>query len=130
MAKILWLALLCAPLVGALFVLWTTIINASTRPPANPITTRTDTARASVDNDDGPLAKADRLPLREISTSQTNTELQPVPPKPSPIMQPAPAIAPATPLLAKPTAISNARPATSEATSWHWHAGSNAIKRR
>ena len=130
MARILWLILLCAPLVGALFVLWTTIINASTPPPANPITTRVDAATPPVENDDGPLAKADRLPLREIGYSQTNTELKPAPPKPPPIVSLPAAIAPASPVPPKPTAISNARPAPSEATSWHWHAGSKAVKRR
>jgi hypothetical protein len=130
MAKILWLVLLGAPLVGALFVLWTTIINASTPPPASPITTLTDPT-PPIENDDGPLAKADRLPLGETGSPKTNTDLKLILQEQPAVVPPPPAISqlPPPPVPPKRAAINIARP-TSEVTRWHWHAGSKAIKRR
>ncbi len=110
MAKILWLVLLCAPFIGALFVVWTTIINAST-PPANPITSQTAAAAPIVEEDDNPLAKGDRLPLNgspSPSSNADNANLATIAPKPPD--QPLPTISEVPPLTSKAAATSSARP--------------------
>jgi hypothetical protein len=129
MAKILWLVLLSAPLVGVLFVLWTTMINASTSPPASPVTSQTGAAMPAIGPDDKPLGKADRLLRTETGPLKANIKLQLVSPEPPPKATPPPAMSPSPTVPPKRTAISNARPA-GEVTSWHWHAGAKAIKRR
>lgn len=161
MAKILWLALLCAPLLGALFIV-TTIIKAGMPPdrPAAPIKVGTP---PFAKDDDEPFTKADRLPLSGSPSPTSDAEngilatIEPGQPDPPP-----PTISPAPPLTSKPAATSSTRPParrhatrsptvrrrsqperlqqapsrsgqideTTGVTSWHWHAGSEVIKRR
>jgi hypothetical protein len=110
MAKILWLVLICAPFVGALFVVWTTIINAST-PPANPITSQTAAAAPIMEEDDDRLAKADRLPLSgspSPSSNADNANLATIEPeRPDQLL---PTISEAPPLASKPAATRSTRP--------------------
>jgi hypothetical protein len=130
MAKILWLVLLCAPLVGALFVLWTTVIKARTSPPASSITTQTGVASPAVETDVRKLEKADRLPLSETEPSTTKPALGFVPLEQPPVVSPPLTISSGGPSPPRRIVIRSARKAASEVTSWHWHTGSKAIKRR
>jgi hypothetical protein len=117
-------------LVGALFVLWTTIIRASTSQPVSSITTKTDIGMPAVENDDRILSKADRLPLSETDPSATKLELKFTPLEQPPVVSPPLTTSPAAPSPPKQAAIRNARKAADEVTSWHWHAGSKAVNRR
>ena len=110
MAKILWLVLLCAPFGVALFVVWTSIINASTPPPASPTTSQA-AAAPIMEEDDRPLAKADRLPLSGSPSPSTDADtanratIEPERPD-----QPPPTVSRASPLTSKPAATSSTRP--------------------
>ena len=154
MAKILWLALLCAPLLGALLIL-TTIIKAGA--PADRVAAPIKTTPFET-SDDGRFTKADRLPLHGSPSSQSNdaenadlTTNQPKAPD-----QPPLTISPSHTVASKAAATSSTRflarkhatrsptvrrrsqperlqqpPSRSEGVfSWHWRAGSAAIERR
>ena len=156
MPKITWLALLCAPLLGALFIL-TTIIKAGV-PPDN--TASAESVETTSKRDGGaPIAKADRLPLNEpamptIDLDKRNfatIEVETPPPRAISLAPPLPSTAaPGSPQpstrrhAAKPPAIRKRfRPEQvqrvppqggriedpNDVTSWHWHAGSEVIKR-
>jgi cytoskeletal protein RodZ len=111
MAKILWLVLLCAPFGVALFVVWTSIINASTPPPASPTTSQADAAAPIMEEDDRPLAKADRLPLSGSPSPSSDADIANLatiePERPD---RPPPTISRASPLTSKPAATSSTRP--------------------
>jgi hypothetical protein len=172
MPKIMWLALLCAPLVGALFIL-TTIIKAGT-PSVRPATmlTAVETTPSVSKRDETPLTKADRLPLSELGSLDRDADTTKlVPTQVEQTAPPPPAISPTPSLASKQVATSSTRPTRRHAakssivgkrsqparlqqappstggvrsyravqsggndggndvTSWHWHAGSEVIKR-
>src|ERR1700761_5562458 len=112
MPKIVWLALLCAPLVGALFIL-TTIIKAGT-PPDRPAMTRTTVgATPSEKNDDSSPTKADRLPLsgpRYPNRDADNRKLTAI--EVEQAAAPPQTISPEPPLISKPAPTKNVQPQT------------------
>jgi hypothetical protein len=158
MPRIIWLALLCAPLVGALFIL-TTIIK--TGDPSDRLAMLAAIA-PSKNDDDAPIAKADRLPLSEpamptvvVNNRHFATIQVEQPDLASPTITPAPRLTSTEPSSStQPRARSHAwRPPPTisrrsrmermkrvasqgrrieepdNVTSWHWHAGSEVINR-
>jgi hypothetical protein len=158
MPRIIWLALLCAPLVGALLIL-TTIIK--TGDPPDYLATLAASAPPKKD-DDAPIAKADRLalnrpamPIVAVDNRHFATIEVEQPDLPPPTTTPVPRLTSTEPSSStQPQARSHAwRPPPTisrrsrreriqrvasqgrqieepdKVTSWHWHAGSEVIKR-
>jgi hypothetical protein len=110
MPRTIWLAFGCLLCLGALFAL-----RASTG--ARSIATPGDSAPPAA-IEDGPLAKSDRLPSLPLDHAEAKVSVRTV--------KIAPEQAEAK---ASPKAAQQAGSERNEVTSWHWHAGSKAIKR-
>jgi hypothetical protein len=114
MARTVWLALICLIAVGVLFAVRTGI---GSRVIPMGTASAADVATTPAIYDEPPLAKADRLTIRQFPVAPETT-LRTIEVTPTP-----------EPEIAKPAVSANARTESHEVTSWHWHVGSKVTKR-